>query len=152
MEKNVLNVAVFTAIIRKLVRNTIVKNGKHAPNAALVVLFILRLVPNISLVIKKCNECGGQNGHKEWCSQYDETKVSICPECGGKRGLHKADCSQGAGRCPICGNGLQSGRHKAWCYHFTGNHILKDTDVLYVCIECKGINGNHKKTCSHYTN
>lgn len=64
MEKNVLNVAVFTAIIRKLVRNTIVKNGKHAPNAALVVLFILRLVPNISLVIKNVTNAEDRTGTK----------------------------------------------------------------------------------------
>ena len=64
MEKNVLNVAVFTAIIRKLVRNTIVKNGKHAPNAALVVLFILRLVPNISLVIKNVTNAEDRTGIK----------------------------------------------------------------------------------------
>ena len=66
---------------------------------------------------KVCDECGGKNGrHYKTCSQYKKPKDSkICEECGCSHGKHLNTCSHSKGKCPHCGNSLQSNHHKPDC-------------------------------------
>lgn len=41
--------------------------------------------------------------------------MKVCPECGGKNGMHKDGCSKSKGKCEYCGYSLQSHRHAKDC-------------------------------------
>lgn len=97
-----------------------------------------------------CPECGCIKGHKKTCSHRTESEP--CPECGSRFG-HKSSCSHGdSSRCPHCGNLVKSRTHKPWCvdYKYKQGNRYRPEDILYVCAECKGINGEHSTKCSHY--
>lgn len=97
-----------------------------------------------------CPECGVIKGHKDTCSR--KKNIEPCPECGSRFG-HTSDCSHGdSSRCPHCGNLTKSRTHKPWCvdYKYKKGNRYKPEDIKYVCIECKGINGEHSTSCSHY--
>ena len=76
-------------------------------------------------------------------SRKEYGEISYCPECGGKLGQHKKECSKyrDPGKCEYCGYSLQSRTHAKDC------PLYKEPNG---CSECGGIKGHHKKTCSKY--
>lgn len=107
---------------------------------------------------EKCKKCGRICGHKFWCPEYRFD--GVCHICGGES-RHKPDCKKISPPCPECGR--RGDAHRRICSQFKpktcpecgGKYIKHKINCPKFnkkkgCPEC-GSSGNHKKTCSHYS-